>query len=239
MYFDLNIDESFSQFADLESADTAGFCMLFSQKEGLGSINTPNTRKPIYSRINIEYQNRLDQSKMNNLRRYDIVCITNIDNNNISSIIKLEPDLVTVKLEDIRHLKKTFINTLKQKDICIEICIKNALYNSKDRIQWLNGVRRLLKLGCKRNLVISSGATISTELKSADDICKILGVFDLSGDTIKKILQNSEGVLRRAALRRFTSKGVIAVNENECKSKNDGESSLKKDFIIDYHKKKL
>lgn len=135
---------------------------------------------------------------------------------------------MTVRLEEVRHLKKTFINTLKEKDICIEVTLRDALYNSKDRIQWLNAVRRLLKLGCKRNLVVSSGAIISTELKSADDISKILGVFDLGGDTIKKILQNSEAVLRRAALKRFTSRGTIAVNE--------GEGRLKKDFIIDYLK---
>lgn len=238
MYFDLNISESFSQISDLENTDTKGFCMVFSQNEHFESIKIPDTVKPIYSRINVEYQNRMDQSKMNNLRKFDLVCITNIDNNNISSIIKLDPDLVTVRLEEVRHLKKTFINTLKEKDICIEVCVRNALYNSKDRIQWLNAVRRLLKLGCKRNLVISSGATINTELKSTADICKILGIFDLSTDTVKMILRNSEAVLRRAALRRFTYKGAIAVlSEINSTAVNERENRFKRDFIIDYLKK--
>ncbi|ELA41483.1 uncharacterized protein VICG_01467 [Vittaforma corneae ATCC 50505] len=232
MYYDLNIDCQFKDFSELDCVDAKGYCMSMSPKENYRSISpfpVPALEKPIYTRINIEYQNRLDQSIMNSLRKFDIVCIQNVDSANISSVIKLDPDVIGLKIDEVRHIKKSFINTLKEKKLYIEICIRDALYGSREKILWMNSLRRLLKLGCARILVVSTGAQIFTELKTSNDICKILNVFGLSDDNVKKILRNSEDVLRSAALKRYSSRNAIVTNENEGK--------LKEDFIINYKKR--
>lgn len=229
MYYDLNITSEFNDISELENVNANGFCMSIIQKDNLKTVEPvkiPLSSKPIYSRINIEYQNRLDQSVITALQKFDLVCIQNVDKNNISSVIKLEPDLISLKTSEIRHIKKSFINTLKEKKIFVEICIKEALYDSKEKIFWMNSVRRLLKLGCAKILVVSSGASIFTELKNMNDICKILNLFGLSDDSVKKVLNNSEKVLRNAALKRYSSRGVIVSNEEEGK--------LKRDFITNY-----
>lgn len=228
MSYDLNLSQSFSDFQELENLDHMGFCICVEAKDNLKTIVPSSfnlsTSKPLYSRVNIEYNSRLDSSTMNALSKFDLVCITGVDSSNISSVIKLCPDLIVLRSEEIKHLKKTFINTLKQKEIYVELLIKDALYNGKDRIAWMNNIRRLLKFGCSRTLIISTGATVFTELKSSVDICKLMGVFGLSDDKTKKILKNSENVLKNAALKRYSANGSVASNTEE--------GILKRDFIV-------
>lgn len=232
MFYDLNIHENFTEFKEVSNSGFQGCCISFLRNENPKSITLPTLPKSdfcrIYSRIDLNYNTSIDQGVMSRLRMFDVVCISNVDSSNISSIIKLGPDLIRLKPEGLKHIKKSFINTLKEKQIYLELILREALYGSKDRIIWMNTLRRLLKLGCAKNLIISSGAKVFTEVKRPDDIYKILNLFGFSNDSCKKILHNSEDVLRRAALKRFSSNGAIA-NTVE-------EGDLKRDFIINYHK---
>ena len=230
MSYDLNLNYSFTDFKELENIDHKGFCICSEAKENLKTIIPPVydslNSKSLYTRVNVEYHNRLDSSTIKYLSKFDLVCIKGVDNTNISSVIKLNPDLIILKAEEIKHIKRTFINTLKQKEIYVELIIKDALYSGKERIIWMNNIRRLLKFGCLKQLIISSGASVFTELKSSIDICKLMSVFGLSDDKTKRILKNSEIVLRNAALKRYSSGGICASSVEE------GE--LKKNFIIEF-----
>lgn len=231
MHYDLNISDCFKDLKRLEDSESSGFCMTFQSEDNLRHISPPPLpvlAKPIYSRINVEYHSRLDQSAMARLQKFNIVCLKGVDSSNISSVIKLEPDLVNIRIEGLKHIKKSFINLLKQKGICIEMVLRDTLYNSKERIAWMNAMRKLVRLGCTRNLVISSGATIFTELKRPHDICKLLNLFGLSDDVSRRVLLNSEGVLRKAAMKRYSFKNSIATDENE--------GNFKHDFVLNYHK---
>lgn len=229
MLYDLNLSQAFTDFAELENIDYNGFCISQDAKDNLKTIlpNADQTLiKPIYTRINLEYTTKIDASSMNYLMKYNLICIKSVDNSNISSVIKLNPDLICLRPEEVKHIKRSFINTLKQKGIFVELMIKDALYCGKQRISWMNSIRRLLKFGCANLLVISSGATVATELKSSTDICKLLNIFGLSDDKVRKILENSEIVLRNAALKRFASHGAVASNVEE--------GRFKRDFIIEF-----
>jgi RNase P/RNase MRP subunit p30 len=231
MHYDLNIKESFGDFEDLENSEAKGFCMAFqsdSNFRGISQPVLPTLRKPLYSRIDLDYQNRLDQSAMAHLQRFNIVCLRNVDSTNISSVIKLDPDLISLRIEGLRHIKKSLVNVLKQKGIYVEMVLRDALYSSKERVVWMNSLRRLLKLGCAKNLVISSGASIFTELKRSHDICKLLNLFGLSDDNARRVLLNSEAVLRKAAMKRYSFKNSVATSADE--------GSFKHDFILNYHK---
>lgn len=220
MFYDLFIKESLSS-DQIKIPQVGGFCFVYENQHKPKQIEASH----FYSRINLPFNKSMDSRLMKQNEIYDIVCITEVDNSNISTVIKLEPDLVSLKMESIKHIKKSFINTLKEKNIYVELLLKDTLYNAKDRILWMNSLRRLLKLGCHKNLVISSGASISTELKRPIDICKILALFKLSEDKSRKVLDNSELVLRKAALKRYTYNTVVGNNIEA--------GSLKKDFIID------
>jgi len=229
MYYDLNISAQFSDFSEFDEMDAKGYCITTPALEGHRNISvpqTPSAAKPLYTRVDIEYQGRLDQAAISSLRAFDVVSIRNVDSGNISSVLKLDPDLISLKMDEIRHIKKSFVNALKEKGLYIEMCLRDALYSPKERIQWMNSIRRLLKLGGGKILVISSGAQFFTELKSSNDICKILNVFGVSDDRVRNILRNSSEVLRKAALRRYTSNGAVASNENE--------GRLKEDFVVRY-----
>lgn len=231
MFYDINLDQNFTDFEELEKSDFKGFCMSFEAKENLRNISPPKLpvlKKPIYTRVNVDFSNKLDSSVLLSLQQFNLVCIKNVDNSSINSIVKMDPDLIQLKFDEIKHLKKTFANLLKEKDIFIEITTKDALYGSKERVRWMNGVRRLIKLGCTKNLVFSSNASVFTELKDSNDICKMLNLFGISDDVVKKILSNSEKVLRKAALKRYSSKGICATTEEE--------GIFKQDFVINYHR---
>lgn len=236
MSFDLNLSHSFTDFSELESIGHKGYCIVQETKNSMKEYTkdslkaivpiVPPSEKDIsfYSRINVEYSPKLDASCMSSLMRFDIVCITGVDNFNISSVMKLSPDLVVLKAEEIKYLKRSFINTLKQKEIHVELVIRDTLYTGKERINWMNSLRRLLRFGCASLVVISSGAAVATELKSSADMGKLLGIFNLGSDKIKKILQNSEITLQSAALKRFASHDSCASNVEE--------GRLKHDFIV-------
>lgn len=231
MHYDLNIKESFRDFQYLENSEVRGFCMVFQSDgnfRGICQPVLPSIGKPLYSRIDLDYKSRLDQSAMAHLQKFNIVCLKNVDNSNISSVIKLDPDLVNLSIGDLKHIKKSFINALKQKGIYVEMVLKDALYSSKERVVWMNSLRKLIRLGCAKNLVISSGASVFTELKRSHDICKLLNLFGLSDDSARRVLLNSEAVLRKAAMKRYSFKNSIATSADE--------GSFKHDFIVNYHK---
>lgn len=226
MYYDLYIDHQFQDYSELEDVDAKGFCLVSQNNKNTEVLPIQTASKPIYTRLNVEYSNRLDTSSFTSFRHHDIVCIKNVGTGNLPSVIKLEPDLINLKIDEIRHIKKSFINILKEKRLYVEICTRDALYNTKERILWMNSLRRLLKLGCAKILVVSSGAQVFTELKHSNDICKMLKAFGLSDDRVRQILNNSEQVLRNAALKRYSTRNCIYTNENE--------GRLKEDFIINY-----
>jgi RNase P/RNase MRP subunit p30 len=227
MFYDLHLKETFKDFDELDKAGIRGGCLVHSNIAD--SFVSPHNR--IYSRLNIDYTSSLDQATMNKYMKYNIVCISKVDNNNISSVIKLNPDIITLNLDFFKHLKKSFINKLKEKGIFIEMIIRDTLYSSKDRIIWMNCLRKLLKLGCSKNLIISSGAGIFTEIKRSEDISKLLNLFNVSDDNAVKILNNSELILRKAALKRYAYREAI--------SNDVVVDNFKNDFIINYLKDEI
>lgn len=232
MFYDLNVHESFLDFEEITKQGIDGCCISYAINESLKSAKPPTLPKSeackIYSRIDVNYNTSIGQDTLSHLKAFDVVCINNVDNSNISSVIKLNPDLIRLKCDTLKHIKRSFINTLKEKQLFLELTLRDTLYGSNERIVWMNSLRRLIKLGCSRNLVISSGARYFTEIKRPHDICKLLNLFGLSDDNCRRILDNSKHILRKAALKRYSSNNAI--------SSNIQEGDLKNDFIIGYNK---
>lgn len=228
MYFDININEDFDSIEQLDAVDCSGFCLTF-KKYTQENISIPSIKKSIYSRLDVEYSTKLDPSIITKYRKYNIICIETDSPSSIPSIIKLQPDLIRIKMDVIRHIKKSVIRNLVENGMFIEMRIADCLYNSKDRVMWLNACRRILKFGGFKSLVISTGAKIITETRSDRDIYKMMNILGLSDDRIKNILNNSEILLRAAAMKRYSINGAISNSLDQGKFKND--------FVINNHKR--
>ncbi|KAI5169475.1 hypothetical protein PAEPH01_0747 [Pancytospora epiphaga] len=222
MFYDLNLSEHFEDYDELINTGCSGFCISGKTEDSLASALTTI---PIYSRINIEYSNKLDSNTISRLReKYSIVCIVGASMVCMSTIIKLQPDIVQVPIEELSRIKKSFPGMLSTGKMYVELCIRDGLYGK--RVLWINGIRRLLRLGCRPFLIVSSGATTFTELKGSIEILSILELLDVKRQIAEKILENSERLLRHAALKRYSFDNSIS---HSAKS-----GRLKDDFIINY-----
>lgn len=219
MFYDLNLHEDFADFGELASVDCRGYCMA--------AASSPVDSPPVYTRVNVQYDSKLDSAAMARHRAaYDIVCITTDSMACMPTIVKLRPDVVQIAIEAVRHLRKTFAGMLAESGAYVELCIRDGLYAR--RALWMNACRRLLRLGCRRRLVISSGASVFTELRGRDDVLRILALFGLGGASALAVLSNGRAVLRQAALRRYAVGDAVATAA--------GGGRLKHDFIIAYQK---
>lgn len=230
--FDLNLNEKFTDFDEIDSIGCEGFCVTISATDIAGLRDPkplPPCGKPLYTRINIAYSNRLDSATVARLRTYNIVCIVADSLTSLHTIAKLAPDMIQVPLDAIRHAKKTLAGTLREHKLFIELSIRDAL--GERRVAWMNACRKLLRLGCKRSLVISSGATVFTELRGGTEVARVLRLFGLRERTAQGVVGNAERLLRLAALRRYSTNGAIA-NSVE-------RGAFKRDFIIEYHRKRV
>ncbi len=227
MFYDLNLSHNFTDFKYLKDLNCLGVCHTYDFTDINQAFIPPrlinSSHIPIYTRCNIEFTSKLDTTIINKLSKiYNVVCIRTNSFNNIPTISKLAPDLVEISLEQLKHIKKNFSGLLKDSNLFIEISIRDAIYTK--RILWMSVLRKLLKYNCKKNIIISSAAKVFTELKSYNDIQRILRLFIKNENIIREIIQNSAILLEKAANKRFLTNGVIA-NSND-------EGRFKKDFIL-------
>lgn len=174
-----------------------------------------------YTRIDLPYTPRLDQSAIQRLRNYDIVCITTGEPALLPTIAKLAPDMVRVEVGAVKHLKKAHAGLLKEKGIFLELQVGDGL---EERVQWLQALRRLLWLRSRSILVLTSGATGVAGLRSGADIAQLLVLFGMKERTAQRMAVRGRVVLERAAERRYLVEGAVALGNEE--------TQLKHDFII-------
>lgn len=230
-FYDLNVAAVFRDFSELEDVQCTGYCLCYRIDDiGTALAGTkeeafPGVRKPVYTRLDIEYSGKMDHLTMNHLRSlYNLVCVTTSSVSNIQTILKLEPDMIRIDNEQIKHIRKSLSGSIREKGVFVELVIRDALYDRKT--VWMNACRRLLRVGCRRQLILSSGATMHTELKGEDDVCKILAIFGVAPNIAKQVAANTERLLRTAALRRYSAEGAITNSVDR--------GVFKRDFIIDY-----
>jgi len=223
MFYDLCLKNSFKSWEDLGDADCDGF-VIENPDAHTANSSDGVASKPVYLRKTLKFANGQEGAFKEATRHHDIVCAELEDLGCIKSASKLEIDLIRVPLDTIKHARKTLPGILKEKNIYLELCVRDALYENK--ALWMNSLRRLLRLGCKNCIVLSSGAEKFTELRGARDMAKILGLYGISEDKAGRMLDNTRQLLRRAALRKYSVDSAVVSLEDE--------GRFKQDFIIDY-----
>lgn len=223
MVYDLLIDEAFPEKESLKTAGYNGVCiesddfeLIREKSSGFSEVIS------CYTRRDVPYSNKIDQAAILRLRKYNLVCINTDSVLAIPSIIKLGADLIRIDLEAIKHLRKNTAGMLRENNLYVELVIKHGM--GTKRVLWMRALRRLLRLRFGPILVISSGATGPSELRSEEEVARMLLSFGLGKRAAKKIVDNSEKVLRLAALKRYTYNSAVATLIDE--------SNLKRDFIL-------
>ena len=228
MFYDLSVSAGFKDIEKLRDPHTQGYCVCYTAATVEAALaESPVLPKvegvSLYTRVDISYSTGLDSFSMKSLRKkYDVVCIAMDSLTPLPTITKLEPDLIRLPLSELRHTRKSLGGTLQTANIFIELQIREALYRS--RVPWLNMLRRLLRFGCRRRIILSSGAQGPTELRNGLDIERILAVLNIRPNISQQMLENTRNLLENAAIKRYTVDGAVATNENE--------GALKEDFII-------
>lgn len=223
MPYDLLLDEEFPPCSDLHLNGYDGFCFQSSSLELAARMSSLlSSSLPCYTRIDICYSNKLDQAAILRLRKYDLVCVTTCSSSSLLSIIKLGVDLIRIDLDSIQYLKKSTAGMLKENGLFVEIVIRDMMGNN--HIKWMNALRRMLRLRFGPILVLSSGAKKHSDLRTVEDVIRMLMGFGLKERAAKRIVLNSERVLCAASLKRYTFGSTIANSIDE--------GRLKRDFIL-------
>ncbi|KAF7683069.1 Ribonuclease P protein subunit drpp30 [Astathelohania contejeani] len=232
MFFDLNINEFYNkdEIEFINQSEYTGICLnrKLSARDYIvkDPFNIPDIiTKDVYTRIEIDV--RKEDLSFFNIKRvpnYDIISIKASDEAVLrKACTEWYPDLIT--FDNGLKLKDGYIRDAMFKNVFFEITVSDALYNSKDRINWMRCVRNILKITKGRNVIISSGAVCGTEIKRPWELVKLLNCFGLSDDRgMNMIKDNPVRLLENCALKRYAYRGVVANNLDE--------GILKRNFIL-------
>lgn len=232
MYYDTNIDESLYSYESekLNNIEYRGIILnKKTSKDDLqrnSQVKTETVKNiKIYSRIELNSDELLSKKEILKALEYDIFSIKITKPQHIKRILEYEPDIITLDFNSkIYNFDEKEISEVIKKNIFIEISAFSLLHTKCKRYRIMKNIRALFKLTKGQNIILSSGARTSIELKRPWDLVKMLGVFKIPESQGKQFLLNSIGLLRNAALRRERNNQIETWISSE----------LRKEFIIDY-----
>lgn len=228
MYFDVGVAEFFSS---LEDTDYTGFCItkqIKSSSVSVPAFETVCSSKRFYRKVVVEVlPEDVARMQLGKLSGYDVLSVKVSDENTFKHACeKWATDIITFDIAKVEFpLKDGLVRKAIERDVFFEVEMRDALYESRERVCWMRNVFSLLRITNGRNVVFSSGARCSTEIKRPQDICTFLRFAGLNPRRAEMVTkENPRRLLKLCALRRYTFKGCVA---------NDlDEGSLKADFII-------
>lgn len=233
MYYDVNISLDYlrQDVGELEESEYQGFCVNRVVRAGdLGRlVHGPLELlkgKSCYSRVEVEFgageQAVYDQKKA---AGSDLFVVKLSGAAGLDRLIKLQPDMITFDYRSqTLPLKAGQVRTAIKENIFFEIPLREGLCGGAEGVMWMRNVRRLLFITNGRNVVVSSGARCSMEVRRPRDIARMLEVFGLKRRRAEEVVGNAERLLRRCALKRYCHRGMIVHGGDE--------GALKRDFLL-------
>ncbi|KAM0686874.1 hypothetical protein COBT_001895 [Conglomerata obtusa] len=231
MHCDFNVSENFSSTEIQELNNSQYDRIALTKTISLTDYNfetTPkqlNLQKKFYRKINLDFaKEKITPATLKKLTNYDIICLRLFDYQDLKYAIDLSPDLLSFDFTSASlRLRPGFIRDAINRGIFFEIVLVDCLYgNCKE---WLRNVIDLIGITKGRGLIVSSGATVGTELKSVEDVFLFLRSFGVSEKRCFDVLSgNCIKLLESCALKRFSFRGVVANDEKK--------GVLKDDFIL-------
>lgn len=230
MYFDVGI---YDTFENIESSEYTGFCL--TTEASLEGSPSPvqkavkhNSSKRIYNKIEVKVL--LEDVKSLQLKKfsdYEVLSVKISDEETFKYACSTwDVDIIKFDLSRMGFsFRGGYVRKAINRGVFFEIEVRDALYGTKERVSWMRNAQSILRITKGRGIVITSGARCCTEIKSIQDMYKILRFLGLSHRRAEMVLkENSQRLLKSCALKRYTFKGCVA-NDLE-------EGNLKQDFIL-------
>ena len=140
-----------------------------------------------------------------NYKLRDKYTFIGVDTDKISSkVIKYSPDFI--KLNSLKHIKKSLINICKEHSIFIQISLSEFY---RDKIFFSTLIKKLNVYRAWRCMVVYN------DISDDDRIFDILAGFGYRKRNVQRIIDNSDRMIKNAIRKRFSTKNVfISLQDN-------------------------
>ncbi|KAL0265763.1 UNVERIFIED_CONTAM: hypothetical protein PYX00_011478 [Menopon gallinae] len=205
MYFDIGVSQFFSS---LEDTEYTGFCITKQMQSSSMSVpvfETIHSRKRLYRKVEVDMlPEDVSRMQLGKLSGYDVLSVRVTDENTFRHVCeKWCTDIIALDLARQSFIMKDgLVRKAIERDVFFEVELRDALYESRERVCWLKNVLDLIRITRGRNVVVSSGARCSTEVKRPRDIYRFLRFAGLSHRRAEMVVKdNPRRLLRLCALR--------------------------------------
>lgn len=167
-----------------------------------------------YTRLLLLYEDPKQAIHLNS-QSYDILSLRPKDEKLLQLACSMDIDIISLDLRNRFNFRHSSIKQALTSNIFFELCYSQAL-DEDTRHVWMGNARQLIQITRGRNLIFSSGALnemCQRDLHSVKNLALILG---LEEKNMKQTFEtNPQTVMRKAATRKLTFKGICAVKTND------------------------
>ncbi|XP_027204263.1 ribonuclease P protein subunit Rpp30 [Dermatophagoides pteronyssinus] len=176
----------------------------------------------LYTRLTVQVEDSnslFHLSKNENLKHYDILAIEPMNEKILNYLNggNFEFDILTFSSIDssiVNMIKKANFSLPISKGIGIEINYSNCLSSSSQRRQSIAFGQMLVDKTRSKNIILSSGTSIATSIRSPRDVIYIGLLFGLEENQSKRSLyRNTEAVINHSELRRNINTSIIVADD--------------------------
>ncbi|XP_023244592.1 ribonuclease P protein subunit p30-like [Centruroides sculpturatus] len=152
----------------------------------------------------------------NVVKLYDILSVQPENEKMFKYILNnMNIDIISLNLEMLPFLiKKNHIKQAANKGMHFEIEYSQLLRNRLCRVWTIAKGRNLVSNGCKKNLIVSSGAKNAMDIRQPEEVSRLCLLFGL---TIQQgrdtVFTNSQKVIEHAYIRRKPGSEVISIED--------------------------
>ncbi|ADM12052.1 uncharacterized protein Eint_081200 [Encephalitozoon intestinalis ATCC 50506] len=155
-----------------------------------------------YERIEVRYKDNEKWSEVRKMVNPDVLSVRIEGVEDFKKALEVSPDVITFDYSRSFCLGKDEVFEAVKRNIFLEIPLVCGMYGQRNKVVWMRNARKLVEITGGVNVVVGSGASCCTEMRSSHDIIKILGGLGTSGDCGRKILQNSGRLIRSCRIRK-------------------------------------
>ncbi|UYI27052.1 ribonuclease P/MRP protein subunit RPP1 [Encephalitozoon cuniculi] len=210
MYFDVNVSSRFpgSEIGIVEELGHDGICVntVITPEMVEGYKRPPLDLwgdKKVYERVEVvRYRDGGGGVDVREKLDPDLLAIRLERPEDFKEVVKVSPDVITFDYTKSFLIGRDEVVEATKRNIFFEIPLVHGMYGCGDKSMWMRNARRLLEATGGVNVVVGSGAACSTEMRSRQDVIKILEGLGMSRDGGKRVLLNSARLVRSCDIRR-------------------------------------
>lgn len=181
-------------------------------------------RLKLYTRVTIIVDEPSQGQSISKLQNgFDIVSVLPISEKGLLlACNSLDIDLITFDYSKKlpTFLKQKTIGAAVKRGVKFEITYSNFL-KSENRSQFINNTLNLIRASRSQNLIVSSGAKESVELRSFPDVVNLLQLLNFKQSSANNLVDKASKVLLNGRLRIKSYKQTVLIGEDVVEEEKD------------------